>query len=69
MNPIKVFAGFVILMLGLALLLIKSASVQYGSVFIIGPIPIVFASSPEMALIGILIAVVLMLTALLMVRP
>ena len=68
MNPIKVFIGFILIMLGLALLALKSGNVQYGSVFIIGPIPIVLASSPELALIGILIAVILMLTVLLMVR-
>ncbi len=68
MNPVKVFVGLSLVMLGLMLLAIQNANVQYGSVFIIGPFPIVLASSPEMAFVAILIAIVMLLALLLMVR-
>ena len=68
MNPVKVFIGLSLVMLGLMLLAIQNVNVQYGSVFIIGPFPIVLASSPEMAFVGILIAVAMLLAFLLMVR-
>ena len=68
MNPFKVFTGFVILMLGISLLLLSSAQkyrAGYGGVVVIGPFPIVFASSPDIATFMILIAIIFVLLPLL----
>jgi uncharacterized membrane protein len=42
--------------------------VQYGSVLMIGPIPIIFGSSPQMAMISIASALVLMIISFLLLR-
>lgn len=68
MNPFKVFTGFVILMLGISLLLLSSSQnygAEYGGVVVIGPFPIVFASSPDIATFMILIAIIFVLLPLL----
>lgn len=66
MNPFKVFTGLVILMLGISLLILSSTgSAEYGGVVIIGPLPIVFASNPDIATLMILIAVIFILLPLL----
>ncbi|WP_456468894.1 TIGR00304 family membrane protein [Archaeoglobus sp.] len=68
MNPFKVFTGFVILMLGISLLLLSSAQkyvAEYGGVVVIGPFPIVFASSPDIATFMIFIAIIFVLLPLL----
>jgi len=60
MRPDKVFIGFALLFMGVALLIV-SASTEYGGVVLIGPIPIIFGSSPEMAVTGIVVAAVILL--------
>ena len=42
-------------------LLAVSSSTEYGGIVLIGPIPIVFGSSPEMAALGIVIAAIMLL--------
>ncbi|MBO8179954.1 MAG: TIGR00304 family protein [Archaeoglobus sp.] len=67
MNPFKVMIGFAVVMLGLTLLALSSAeNVEYGGVVIIGPIPIVFGSSPDIAVFMVFIALILILLPLLM---
>ncbi len=54
-----VFIGIALVFMGLSLLAISgisSGNVQYGGVVIIGPFPIVFGSSPSMAIFGIVFA-------------
>ncbi len=67
MNPFKVFAGFVILMLGVSLLFLSliQTTPEYGGVIVIWPFPIVFASSPDIATFMILVAVIFVLLPLL----
>jgi|Deesub1362B_J571_1020462.scaffolds.fasta_scaffold00357_17 uncharacterized protein (TIGR00304 family) len=60
MRPDKIFIGFALLFMGIAMLTV-SASVEYGGVILIGPIPIVFGSSPEMAIAGIAVTAVMLL--------
>ncbi len=68
----KVFMGITLIFMGLALLMIASAmhsaNVQYGGVIIIGPFPIVFGSSPGMALFGVMFAIVILLMTLMLLR-
>lgn len=59
MRPDKIFVGFVVLFLGFSLLTVSS-STEYGGVILIGPFPIVFGSSPEMASSGILVAMIIL---------
>ena len=67
MNPFKVMIGITVVMLGLTLLALSSAgNVEYGGVVIIGPVPIVFGSSPDIAVFMVFIALVLILLPLLM---
>ncbi len=64
MNPFKVFAGITLIFVGLTLLSISSMSnVQFGGVVMIGPIPIVFGTSPSIAAFALVIAVVFLLFA------
>ncbi|RLI87786.1 MAG: hypothetical protein DRO98_03885, partial [Archaeoglobales archaeon] len=54
MRPDKVFIGLAIIFLGFALLALSYLpNAEVGGVIVIGPFPIVLASSPEMALFGI----------------
>ncbi len=68
----KVFVGITLIFMGLALLMISSAvhsaNVQYGGVIIIGPFPIVFGSSLDMAVFGIIFAVIMLLIMLTLLR-
>uniref|UniRef100_A0A7C3RB42 TIGR00304 family protein n=1 Tax=Archaeoglobus fulgidus TaxID=2234 RepID=A0A7C3RB42_ARCFL len=67
MNPLKVVTGFAVVMLGLTLLVLSSAeNIQYGGVLIIGPVPVVFGSSPDIAVFMVFIALILILLPLLM---
>ncbi len=69
MNPFKVFSGFVILMLGISLLALSSASsAEYGMVVIVGPFPIVLASSPDIATVLVILAVIMILLPVLLWR-
>lgn len=70
-----VFVGIALVFMGLSLLAltssISSGNVQYGGVIIIGPFPIVFGSSPSMAIFGVVFAVlviVFMLVFMMMAR-
>ncbi len=56
------------LLMVLTSLIQGAASGGYGGVVLIGPIPIVFGSSPGMALISMLMAVLLMIIASLLFR-
>ncbi len=68
MNPFKVFAGITIMMLGFMLLIISQfENVEYGGVIIIGPIPIIFASSQPILIFSI-IAFFMMLILILTLR-
>lgn len=55
-----VFAGFILLMMGLSLITLSSANVEYGGIILIGPIPIVFGSSSELAVSAALIGIVIL---------
>lgn len=65
MNPLKVFIGLAMIMLGLTLLALKSVKVSYGGVVLIGPIPVVFGSNSEMAFFAVILAAILLLIPLL----
>ncbi len=62
-----VFMGIALIMIGMALMTISS-NFEYGGVIIIGPFPIVFGSSLNMVLFGIILAVILILLTLILVR-
>jgi len=66
----KVFMGFALMFMGIALLMLSTANanVQYGGVVIIGPIPIVFGSSVDMAVFGVFLAVFILMAILLLMR-
>lgn len=68
MNPFKVFSGFVILMLGISLLALSASSAEYGMVVIVGPFPIVLASSPDIATVLVILAVIMILLPVLLWR-
>ena len=53
-----VLIGFVLMFMGIALLSLTS-HVQYGGVVIVGPIPIVFGSSPEMIVFCLILALII----------
>ncbi len=64
MNPFKVFAGITLVFVGLTLLSLSSIpaqNVQVGGVVMIGPIPLVFGSSPAMASFALVVALVFFL--------
>ncbi len=63
MNPFKIMVGIVLIFLGISMLIISQSNVEYGGVVVIGPIPIVFSSSPEMAMFSIVIAAIFLLIA------
>ncbi len=67
MRPDKVFVGFALLFLGLALFTISSGG-DVGGVLLIGPIPIIFGSSPQMAVTGIIIGAVMLFIFYLFLR-
>lgn len=57
------FIGFIILVLGIILITIQHpASSQIGGLIMIGPIPIVFGSSPEittnMLVLGLIVSII-----------
>jgi len=66
----KVIMGFALMFMGIALLMLSTANanVQYGGVVIIGPIPIVFGSSVDMAVFGVFLAVFILMAILLLMR-
>ena len=71
MNPVKVFTGIMLVFIGLTLLSLSSLSaqnVQVGGVVMIGPIPIVFGSSPAMASFALVMALVFLIFFLMAFR-
>lgn len=68
MNPFKIMVGIVLIFLGISMLIISQSNVEYGGVVVIGPIPIVFSSSPEMAMFSIVIAAIFLLIAYVFMR-
>ncbi len=61
MRPEKIFIGLALLMLGLTLLVIPAGNVAYGGIILLGPVPIVFGSSPTLAAIGVIIGALLLI--------
>ncbi len=61
MNPVKVFAGVALLMMGVSLLMLSADNVSYGGVLIIGPVPIVVASDVGLALPLLIFAAILVI--------
>jgi len=58
-----IFIGFIMLLLGIVLTIFQGSSEsQFGGIIMLGPIPIVFGSSPEitttMLVIGLLIMII-----------
>ncbi len=67
----KVFIGIMLIFIGFSLFMLSTAkieNVRYGGVVIIGPFPIIFGSSIDMAIIGLLIAVIMILILLALMR-
>jgi uncharacterized protein (TIGR00304 family) len=66
--------GLVIIATGFLLVMISLLqnssrnSANYGGVILIGPIPIIFGSSPEMAIVSMIMAAGLMILAFLLFR-
>ncbi len=67
--------GAILIAMGLVLifsLLVQAAmrgNASYGGVLLIGPIPIIFGSSPQIALASVLMAIVLMAISFLLILP
>ncbi len=71
MNPFKVFAGITLVMIGLSIFALGSlaeSGAEYGAVVVIGPIPIVLASNPDMAAFLLIFAVMMIVLAFLLAR-
>ena len=74
MNPFKVFSGLVMVMLGISLLALSTLSTsnysnsEYGMVLIIGPFPIILASSPQIAILLIFLVLIAILLPVLLWR-
>ncbi|ADB57711.1 TIGR00304 family membrane protein [Archaeoglobus profundus] len=63
-----IFVGIALILLGIALLGLSAGQVHYGGVVIIGPFPIVFGSSPDMVILGIVLALILLTFMLILAR-
>ncbi len=63
-----IFLGIALIFIGIALLGLSANNVQYGGVIIVGPFPIVFGSSPDMVILGVVLAVILLIFMLILVR-
>ena len=63
-----IFMGIALIMIGVALMAMSTANVEYGGVIIIGPFPIVFGSSPNMVTFGVVLAVMLIVLMLILMR-
>lgn len=63
MNPFKIMLGIVLIFMGVSMLVISQSNVEYGGIVVIGPIPIVFGSSPDMAVFSIIIAAIFLVLA------
>jgi len=61
MNPFKVMIGIVLIFMGISMLLISQSNVEYGGIVVIGPIPIVFGSSPDLVVVSIVIAAIFLM--------
>jgi uncharacterized protein (TIGR00304 family) len=62
------FMGIILVFIGFALLMLSASHVSYGGVIIVGPIPIVFGSSLDMIVIGIVLALILMIFTIVLMR-
>ena len=64
--------GFLLVIISLIQTVMQSSSVQgntgFGGVILIGPIPIVFGSSPTMAIISIVTTIALMIISFFLLR-
>uniref|UniRef100_A0A7C4W444 DUF131 domain-containing protein n=1 Tax=Geoglobus ahangari TaxID=113653 RepID=A0A7C4W444_9EURY len=68
MNPTKFFLGFILIFLGMILLSLSQKNVEFGGVILIGPIPIVIASSHLMAFVALILLIFLFLVILIILR-
>ncbi len=55
-----IFAGFILLMIGLSMITLSSANPEFGGIILIGPIPIIFGSSVDATISAALIGIVLL---------
>ncbi len=62
-----IFVGIALILIGIALLSL-SGNVEYGGVVIIGPFPIVFGSSPDMVVFGVVLTLILLTFLILLAR-
>ena len=63
-----IFVGIALIFIGIALLGLNAGHVHYGGVIIIGPFPIVFGSSPDIVIFGIVLALILLTFMLILAR-
>ncbi len=66
MNPTKVFSGITLIFFGMVLYAISkipAENVEYGGVVLVGPIPIVFGSNPELMSLAVFAALLLFVLA------
>jgi len=69
MNVLKVFMGLMLVFIGITMLSISTLqNVQVGGVVMIGPIPIVFGTSPSMALFALIVVLVFIVFSLFVFR-
>ncbi len=64
MNPVKVFLGVTLIIMGLmiySLSLVEKTNVEFGGIVLVGPIPILVASNAGIAMMVLLIALVILL--------
>ncbi|RLI76762.1 hypothetical protein DRP05_12310 [Archaeoglobales archaeon] len=61
MNPFKIMIGIALIFMGISMLLISQSGVEYGGIVVIGPIPIVFGTSPDMVMFSIIIAAIFLI--------
>jgi|Deesub1362A_J573_1020465.scaffolds.fasta_scaffold00049_81 uncharacterized protein (TIGR00304 family) len=63
MRPDLIVFGIALIIIGLSILTISSygGNAEYGGIILIGPFPIVFASSPDMAVLSLMAGVIMIL--------
>jgi uncharacterized protein (TIGR00304 family) len=65
----KITIGMAMVIMGFGLLMLSTVPrVEYGGVILIGPIPIIFGSSIDMAVAGIVMTVLMLLFLLTLFR-
>jgi len=69
-NLFKVFVGITLVVIGFSILALGSlaGAAQYGALVMIGPVPIILSSSPELAAFLLIFALIILILPILFTR-